>query len=89
MSSPLDSAHLTCQRSTEVGLTSPVQGDDGGNGGDSSQDGHDGQDHGVASKTASSVHVPLLQTVPGLVDRRQAAVSPAAPLCFDLFGLLP
>lgn len=53
-------------------LTSPVEGDGGGDDGDPSQDGDDGQDHGVAAQTTSSVDVALLQTVSGLntVKRR-------------------
>lgn len=50
----------------EMWLTSPVEGDGGGDDGDASQDGDDGQNHGVAAQTASSVHVALLQTVSGL-----------------------
>lgn len=51
--------------------TSPVEGKGGGDDGDASQDGDDGQDHGVASQTASSVHVALLQTVSGLMEGKQ------------------
>lgn len=56
--------------------TSPIKGKSGGDDGDASQDGDDGQDHGVASQTASSVHVALLQTVSGLMgDKQEVGVS--------------
>lgn len=50
----------------EMLLTSPVEGNGGGDDGDPSQDGDNGQNHGVATQTASSIDVALLQTVPGL-----------------------
>lgn len=51
--------------------TSPIEGKGGGDDGNASQDGDNGQDHGVASQTAGSVHVALLQTVSGLMEDKQ------------------
>lgn len=53
-------------------LTAPVEGDGCDDDGDSSYNGDDGQHHGVPAQSASSVHVPLLEAVPGLHRSRGA-----------------